>query len=70
LDPEIEAMLFERSIEDVLSKIEIRASNLHTRKWESLERLIKKKKIKTVDKEAFHRFYTNTLKNVGTVDLD
>jgi flagellar motor switch protein FliM len=69
LDPEVEAMLFERSIDDVLSKIEIHAADLHMRKWESLERLIKKKKIKTVDKEAFHRFYTDTLKTVGTVNL-
>jgi hypothetical protein len=66
MDPESVALMLGRQVDDILAKIEVRATDLHTRKWASLEDLMNRKRIKTVDREAFHKFYTDTMETVST----
>jgi hypothetical protein len=66
MDPESVALMLGRQVDDILAKIEVRATDLHTRKWDCLEDLMNRKRIKTTDREAFHKFYTDTMETVST----
>jgi hypothetical protein len=70
MDPETAGLIFENRVDDILAKIEVRPTDLHSRKWSSLESPIQKKRISPTDQEAFHKFYTDTMQTVSTTSLE
>jgi hypothetical protein len=62
-------MMFEQTIESVLNQIGMNAQDLHKHRWESLEKLVKRSRIKCVDKEALKRFYEDKVSTMETVEI-
>jgi hypothetical protein len=63
-------MMFEKTIEEILRKLELNTQDLQKYKWNSLEKLIKSHRIRTSDKEAFRRFYEDSLSRLETVNIE
>jgi hypothetical protein len=62
-------MMFEQTIESVLNQIGMNAQDLHKHRWESLEKLVKRSRIKCADKEALKRFYEDKVSTMETVEI-